>query len=352
MTIEETPAQAAYAAYGRSTGGLNFLGQPMPQWGDLPITIQRAWVAAAEEIRLESMGTIGSLVNMVQVLMERHIQLGTALLKVTPESDRPALIEQVRATTHDAYAALGVLAKRVIFEPLEVYTVPTWQLERLATVTDLTWREVFYAVRDAAKYVYTVHASVDTDQFERIALLRAAAATYDDLAQDLDTERQEPGTHRHPQLLAQIQVADRLAAEAGLSCRIAPVVAHLVDGEERLLLDHIAEAEADPETYADNLPRLRAALTAVQADRGATEYRVAFARIGARGGKNGTEAPLPLTVHAQDGDHLAELIGAYARNFLGSREIAVTLNPELTSGNITVGMGRDAGEFTIERTNP
>lgn len=40
-------AQAAYAAYGEWTGGLNHRGEPMPRWDDLGETIRRAWVAAA-----------------------------------------------------------------------------------------------------------------------------------------------------------------------------------------------------------------------------------------------------------------------------------------------------------------
>lgn len=40
-------AQRAYAAYGVATGGLNFQGDPMPQWDDLGDTIRQAWHAAA-----------------------------------------------------------------------------------------------------------------------------------------------------------------------------------------------------------------------------------------------------------------------------------------------------------------
>jgi hypothetical protein len=41
-------AQAAYAAYGQSTGSLNYQGLPMPGWEDLGDAIQRAWVLAAD----------------------------------------------------------------------------------------------------------------------------------------------------------------------------------------------------------------------------------------------------------------------------------------------------------------
>jgi hypothetical protein len=40
-------AQAAYAAYGTSTGGKNYQGLPMPAWADLPEPIRDAWAAAA-----------------------------------------------------------------------------------------------------------------------------------------------------------------------------------------------------------------------------------------------------------------------------------------------------------------
>lgn len=46
-----TRGQIAYAAYAQATGGLNFLGQPMPEWPDLPASIRAAWEAAAQAIR-------------------------------------------------------------------------------------------------------------------------------------------------------------------------------------------------------------------------------------------------------------------------------------------------------------
>jgi hypothetical protein len=43
-------AQTAYAAYGESTGHLNFQGLPMPSWDELGESIQRAWAAAADAV--------------------------------------------------------------------------------------------------------------------------------------------------------------------------------------------------------------------------------------------------------------------------------------------------------------
>ncbi|MFF4900401.1 hypothetical protein [Streptomyces sp. NPDC001068] len=46
-------AQVAYAAYGQSTDNQNFLGDPMPDWKDLPEAIQTAWAAAATAVAQE-----------------------------------------------------------------------------------------------------------------------------------------------------------------------------------------------------------------------------------------------------------------------------------------------------------
>lgn len=40
-------AQAAYAAYGDSTGHTNYQGHPMPDWEELTDRIQLAWIEAA-----------------------------------------------------------------------------------------------------------------------------------------------------------------------------------------------------------------------------------------------------------------------------------------------------------------
>ena len=55
---KETPAakplsQVAYEAYGQSTGGLNYQGQPMPAWEALPQPIRQAWHAAANAVLVE-----------------------------------------------------------------------------------------------------------------------------------------------------------------------------------------------------------------------------------------------------------------------------------------------------------
>jgi hypothetical protein len=40
-------AKIAYEAYGKATGGKNYLGLPMPEWDELPQEIRDAWDAAA-----------------------------------------------------------------------------------------------------------------------------------------------------------------------------------------------------------------------------------------------------------------------------------------------------------------
>jgi hypothetical protein len=44
-------AHTLYDAYGDTTGGLNFRGEPMPEWDGLGDTIQRAWINAAAALR-------------------------------------------------------------------------------------------------------------------------------------------------------------------------------------------------------------------------------------------------------------------------------------------------------------
>ncbi|MFZ5440473.1 MAG: hypothetical protein ACOZQL_10720 [Myxococcota bacterium] len=48
--VLEAHADNAYAAYGRSTGGLNHRGEPMPKWLELPEKIRDAWRAAVRAV--------------------------------------------------------------------------------------------------------------------------------------------------------------------------------------------------------------------------------------------------------------------------------------------------------------
>jgi hypothetical protein len=49
-TTPESRARIAYTAYGRVTGFRNFLGEPMPDFDNLPPKIQEAWTNAARVI--------------------------------------------------------------------------------------------------------------------------------------------------------------------------------------------------------------------------------------------------------------------------------------------------------------
>jgi len=39
--------QMTFEAYGRAVGGVNFQGEPIPSWDELPEKIQLAWIQAA-----------------------------------------------------------------------------------------------------------------------------------------------------------------------------------------------------------------------------------------------------------------------------------------------------------------
>jgi hypothetical protein len=58
-------AELAYDAYGKSTGGRNYQGLPIPDWDELTGAIQCAWIEAAGAIALHTIasltGTSGSL---------------------------------------------------------------------------------------------------------------------------------------------------------------------------------------------------------------------------------------------------------------------------------------------------
>jgi hypothetical protein len=50
MVTGDWLAKVAYEAYGNSTGGFNFRGEPMPTWDDLPEEICAAWAAAVAAV--------------------------------------------------------------------------------------------------------------------------------------------------------------------------------------------------------------------------------------------------------------------------------------------------------------
>ena len=46
ISVEEVFAETAYERYNKSTGGLNYRGEPCPTWYQLPGPQKQAWVAA------------------------------------------------------------------------------------------------------------------------------------------------------------------------------------------------------------------------------------------------------------------------------------------------------------------
>ncbi|MET9119909.1 hypothetical protein [Streptomyces sp. NPDC004528] len=55
---EPTPAQIAYDAYGAATDFLNFRGEPMPSWEELPVHSKAAWVCAADALSPRTAGSV------------------------------------------------------------------------------------------------------------------------------------------------------------------------------------------------------------------------------------------------------------------------------------------------------
>ncbi|MFE3853450.1 hypothetical protein ACFXPN_20220 [Streptomyces griseorubiginosus] len=51
-------AELAYATYGKSTGGRNYQGLPMPDWDELTAAIQLAWIEAAGAIALNTIASL------------------------------------------------------------------------------------------------------------------------------------------------------------------------------------------------------------------------------------------------------------------------------------------------------
>ncbi|MBW4674688.1 MAG: hypothetical protein KME52_11860 [Desmonostoc geniculatum HA4340-LM1] len=51
--MSEELAKKAYFAYGQTTNLKNYQGLPMPEWENLPDTIQKAWINASDAIALD-----------------------------------------------------------------------------------------------------------------------------------------------------------------------------------------------------------------------------------------------------------------------------------------------------------
>jgi hypothetical protein len=76
-------------------------------------------------------------------------------------------------------------------------------------------------------------------------------------------------------------------------------------------------------------------------------YLITFERVGRHGGRDGSTPPAPLTVETDDNDQLVLQVLAYARPFLASRGLEITIDLDEGRGWLLAGF-RNAGEFTIE----
>lgn len=73
-------AQGAYAAYGQSTGGRNFRGEPMPDWDDLPDGIRIAWQAAAQDVvNTWAAQERADPIEYGEIQISRHLGRGTVV---------------------------------------------------------------------------------------------------------------------------------------------------------------------------------------------------------------------------------------------------------------------------------
>lgn len=92
-------AQAAYAAYGESTGHTNYQGLPMPEWEQLSDRIQSAWVeASSAAVQHHLAGLFGcrptpdpSVGDIVLVAMDPAFNNGSA--------EAPAVVTRVWSKT-------------------------------------------------------------------------------------------------------------------------------------------------------------------------------------------------------------------------------------------------------------
>jgi hypothetical protein len=69
--------QIAYEVYGGVTGGLNYLGKPMPEWDDLPEQIRLAWGTTAQAAA-NAMQQIVSTANKLGQMTDAELIDGVA----------------------------------------------------------------------------------------------------------------------------------------------------------------------------------------------------------------------------------------------------------------------------------
>ncbi|MEU1087699.1 hypothetical protein ABZ401_12865 [Streptomyces sp. NPDC005892] len=100
--------------------------------------------------------------------------------------------------------------------------------------------------------------------------------------------------------------------------------------------------DPEAEIITPTLDEMAAAPGATQ-----TKYRVTYIRVGRHGGRNGSQAPAPLTVWTVTADSLLTHIAEDTRPYLLSDDVEVVVDLEAMTGSIYAGF-RNAGSFTLE----
>jgi len=151
-------ARAAYAAYGQSTGGLNYQGLPMPEWDGLGETIQQAWIAATEATEKAAITTVQGW-----MALDLHSALG---LSVDPEATVQGheswadwwaeLCGSVRLATKSRDDALRAAVAKIRAETLliaddapRVHQWMTLGMKTAADSIDPDWDAMHPAVKEA-----------------------------------------------------------------------------------------------------------------------------------------------------------------------------------------------------------
>lgn len=119
-------AKIAYRAYGDTTGGLNFRGEPMPTWDDLGERIQQAWISAAGAVAFEQ-SPEGQLARFPKEPTVQKPSLGRIVLVPAlgiannGAEQAPAVITRVWSQTADGAWTVNL---RVLADSAEV---PQWR---------------------------------------------------------------------------------------------------------------------------------------------------------------------------------------------------------------------------------
>lgn len=129
-------AEAAYAAYGQSTGHKNYQGQPMPDWDELTDRIQLAWIEAAGAIAMATMEALTGVQHTLEPSIGDIVLVPVDPAENNGAAEAPAIVTRVWSATtinarvlHDGEATSWrtSLVYREDFDGVESYpAVWTW----------------------------------------------------------------------------------------------------------------------------------------------------------------------------------------------------------------------------------